>query len=292
MKTRNWTFISGFILKIIALVTMTIDHVGVILEMNVGENFWFATTCRYIGRLALPLFCFMIVEGVLHTKKFGNYMLRLGIMATSISVAILVIEYGFEGMSMRNDGNIFIDLLLGALCVYLLRKKEWYFKALSLVPFTISVLSFIVTCLEFHDGILIHWYPFFLRCQYHVYSVGMMVLFYVAHVLKDIFLNKYSDNSGIPVESLKDTYVERYALNIFSFGASTIATVGYLVIGLIMDNSYVFWQMNIQTFALVSGAFILLYSGKRGYNAKWFQYGSYLYYPIHLLVIYGIGMLL
>ena len=271
---------------------MTIDHIGVVLEMNVGENFWLATTFRYIGRLALPLFCFMIVEGVIHTKKFGNYMLRLGIMATAISIAIVVIEYGFEGMSMRNDGNIFIDLLLGALCVYLLRRKEWYFKALSIIPFAISVLSFIVTCVEFHDKSFIHWYPFFLRCQYHLYSVGMMVLFYVAHIFKNLFLQKYSDNSGIPVESLKDTYVERYALNIFSFGASTTATLGYFVLSLLMDSSYVFWMAGLQTFALVSGAFILLYSGKRGYNAKWFQYGSYLYYPIHILVIYGIGALL
>ena len=292
MKNRNWTCLSNFVLKIIAIVTMTIDHIGVILAENVGGNFWLSLTCRYIGRLALPIFCFLLVEGVLHTKKFGNYMLRLGIMATSISIAIIVVEYGFEGMSMRNDGNIFIDLLLGALFVYLLRRKEWYYKLLSIVPVIIATLSFIVTCLENSEPLFIHWYPFFLRCQYHIYSMAMIALFYVAHIFKNLFLKKYSDNSGIPVESLQDTYVERYALNIFSFGAIVIATMGLYILSIVLEAKYVFWMPEVQNFALISGAFILLYNGKRGYNAKWFQYGCYLYYPIHLLIIFGIGSLL
>ena len=292
MKNRNWTCLSNFVLKIIAIVTMTIDHIGVILAENVGGNFWLSLTCRYIGRLALPIFCFLLVEGVLHTKRFGNYMLRLGIMATSISIAIIVVEYGFEGMSMRNDGNIFIDLLLGALFVYLLRRKEWYYKLLSIVPVIIATLSFIVTCLENSEPLFIHWYPFFLRCQYHIYSMAMIVLFYVAHILKNLFLKKYSDNSGIPVESLQDTYVERYVLNIFSFGAIVIATMGLYIFSIVLEAKYVFWMPEVQNFALISGAFILLYNGKRGYNAKWFQYGCYLYYPIHLLIIFGIGSLL
>lgn len=292
MKERNFTCLSSFILKIIALVTMTFDHIGVILEMNVGANYWLALVFRYIGRLALPLFCFMLVEGVLHTKKFGNYLLRLGIMATSISIAIIVIEYGFEGMSMRNDGNIFIDLLLGAITVYCLKHDKWYMKLLVIIPLGISIASFIVTCLEFHEPVLIHWYPFFLRLQYHFYSILLIILFYFAHLFTKSFLGMYSNNSGIPVESLEGTYVERYALNIFSFGALVVATMVYFLIGLNLDKNYVFYDYGVQTFAIVSGAFILLYNGKRGYNAKWFQYGCYLYYPIHLLAIYGIGMLL
>lgn len=285
---------SSFILKIIALATMTIDHIGVVLEMNVGYNYWLAITCRAIGRLALPLFCFMIVEGVLHTKSFGKYMLRLGIMGTLVMGAIIGIEYlpMFDGMSMRSDGNIFIDLILGALCVYLINKKEWYYKLLAVLPFSIAVTSFIVTCLEYGNNMLIHWYPFFFRCQYHIYSVGMIILFYAAYQLKDLYLNKYSTDSGIPVESLKDTSVERTALNLFSFGAILFATLGYFLLSLIINNYYVYWDAPLQNLAIVSGAFVLLYNGKRGYNAKWFQYGSYLYYPIHLLIIFGIGTLL
>ena len=123
---KKWTFLSGFWLKIIAFIFMTIDHVGWALAEFVGDNFFLVEPFRYIGRLALPLFCFLIVEGVMHTKHFGKYALRLGIMATLISIGLVVVEYIplFQGYSLWTLGNIFIDLLLGALTVYLLKRKE------------------------------------------------------------------------------------------------------------------------------------------------------------------------
>ena len=42
---------------------------------------------------------------------------------------------------------------------------------------------------------------------------------------------------------------------------------------------------DLQLFAILAGVFILLYSGLRGYNKKWFQYGSYIYYLLHMLII-------
>ena len=87
MKNKSFAVISSFILKIVALVTMTFDHVGYMLGDSVGYNFWLVTLFRVIGRLALPLFCFMITEGVIHTKKIGNYFLRLGIMGTLVASA-------------------------------------------------------------------------------------------------------------------------------------------------------------------------------------------------------------
>ena len=66
---RKITCLSSFILKIVALVTMTFDHVGLMLEMLYPTKLdilEMAGVFRIIGRLALPLFVFMIVEGVIH----------------------------------------------------------------------------------------------------------------------------------------------------------------------------------------------------------------------------------
>ena len=52
--------------------------------------------------------------------------------------------------------------------------------------------------------------------------------------------------------------------------------------------SVVFWAPNIQIAGMAAGLLLIFYNGKRGYNAKWFQYGSYLYYPLHILLLYGI----
>ena len=126
-NTRKFPLIlSNFWLKVIALLTMTIDHLGFLLPRFNPE---LANVFRYIGRLALPLFCFMIVEGAIHTKNFKKYALRLGVMASLISLGILFSDiipfFRDNGFSMRNEGVIFIDLLLGATAAFCLRQKKW-----------------------------------------------------------------------------------------------------------------------------------------------------------------------
>ena len=292
-EKKSFLIFSSFIIKIVALVTMTIDHVGWLLSDTIGYNFWLVTLFRLIGRIALPLFCFMIAEGMMHTKKAGNYFLRLGIMATLIAGVLIFVEYVplFEGMSLRNEGNIFVDLLLGALAIYALKQKEWYFKILAVIPVAISILAFIVMGEEASNNMLIHWFPFFLRPQYQFFSVGLIVLYYVAHLLSDIFVKQYSQNSGIPVESLKGTTIEQFSFNLFAVFMTIVMTIGFYLLTFVLPEPYVFWKVEMQNAAMIAGAFILLYNGKRGYNAKWFQYGSYLYYPLHLLLIFGIGAL-
>ena len=293
-QKRSALIFSSFIIKIVALFTMTVDHIGWLLGDMVGSNFWLTIVCRIIGRIALPLFCFMIAQGVMHTKNAGKYFLRLGIMATIIAGVLAFVEYVpiFEGLSLRNEGNIFVDLLLGALAVYCLCKKEWYFKLLAIIPLAISILAFIVIGMEASNNMLIHWFPFFLRPQYQFFSVGLIILYYVAHLLKDLFLQQYSKNSGIPVESLRGTTTEQFAYNLFAFAMTVFMTIGFYLLTFVLPAPYVFWQAEMQNAAIIAGALLLLYNGKRGYNAKWFQYGCYLYYPLHLLLIFGIGALI
>ena len=75
---RKITFLSSFFIKIFALLFMTLDHVGLFLRMQFYDNAGLMVVSevfRSFGRLALPLFAFMIVEGVLHTKSIGKYLL-------------------------------------------------------------------------------------------------------------------------------------------------------------------------------------------------------------------------
>ena len=300
-ENRTWTCLSGFILKLIAFATMTIDHVGAMLQMNdLSPNL--AIAFRVIGRLALPLFCFLIAEGFYHSKKPGNYMLRLGIMATVIALAHVLFAFlplieglslsQYFGISIRDYGNIFMDLLLGGLGVFLLKQKKWYLQVLAVIPFLIGFGAFICYSLENSGEMIIHWFPFFIRPQYHFYSIGMIMLFYVGHIFKNMYLKIYSSNSGIPVESLRDTQIERKAYNVIAMGILAVWSLVFYLVGCMIPENWVTWDIVIQNAAIVSGAFILLYSGKRGYNAKWFQYGSYLFYPLHLVIIFGIGLLI
>ena len=293
-KRKFPLILSNFWLKVIALLTMTLDHVGFLIE---NYNYDLSLAFRYVGRLALPLFCFMIVEGAIHTKSFKKYALRLGIMASLISIGILVSDtvpfFKENGFSMRGEGVIFLDLLLGATAAYCLRQKKWYIKLLAILPLAYGIASFIATALEScgcHGQIL--WFPYFMRTQYGWYAILMCVLFYFAVPLANIFISYLSGLTGIDKENYKGSNIERNSINIISVIMLAVATLAFYGCGVLMPNKYVFWMQDVQLFAIVSGAFILLYNGQRGYNKKWFQYGSYLYYPLHMAILYLIFSLI
>ena len=62
--------LSGNFLKLLAVLCMTVDHIG-------AEIFPQLTWLRIVGRLAMPIFAFMIAEGCVHTRNKGLYLLRL-----------------------------------------------------------------------------------------------------------------------------------------------------------------------------------------------------------------------
>lgn len=71
---QSYRILDGTSLKIIAMISMIIDHVG--------DNFFPEQTwMRIIGRIAFPIFAFCIAEGFSHTHDRRKYLLRMGIFA-------------------------------------------------------------------------------------------------------------------------------------------------------------------------------------------------------------------
>ena len=285
--------LSSFWLKIIALLTMTIDHVGVLMLIY-GINYDLAIVFKTIGRFALPLFCFMILEGVMHTKNFKRYALRLGIMASAVSLAMILLEEipAFYSMSIRDEGIIFLDLLLGALAVYFLKQEKWYFKLLAIIPFAYGVASTIACSLEACGCRQILWMPYFMRTQYGWYGIALILGFYAATLLAKVFIKATSQKTMIPEETYAGSNFERNTLNIISVFMLVVITLLLFCINELLPYEYHYFDYSLQLYAMIAGAFILLYNGYRGYNKKWFQYGSYLYYVIHIPLLAAIFLVL
>lgn len=120
-------------LKMIAIVSMLIDHTGAVLL----PQFFFL---RMIGRLAFPIFAFLLVEGLSHTSNKMKYLIRLGVFAL-ISEIPYDLAFYHETLDF-NHQNIFWTLFLG-LCLMMIIEKVRSGSMDQLVQVIISVLAFI-----------------------------------------------------------------------------------------------------------------------------------------------------
>ena len=75
--------LSGNQLKLIALVSMTLDHLGLLL-------FWQHLAFRIVGRLAFPIFAWMIAEGCRYTRSMGRYLGMMAAVATLCQIVYFV----------------------------------------------------------------------------------------------------------------------------------------------------------------------------------------------------------
>lgn len=130
-KPQN-TFINSATIKIIAMVSMLIDHLGAFVLLpwlqagNGQANFetWNTvyTTSRAVGRLAFPLFCFLIVEGFQHTSDVKKYLKRLGIFALISEIPFdLARSHSFFDLSGQ---NVMFTLFSGLFSIWCIEKFD------------------------------------------------------------------------------------------------------------------------------------------------------------------------
>ena len=139
MPVKTGLRFDAFDLKLIAITAMAVDHIGALIF---PEALWL----RVIGRLAMPIIAFLLVEGYHHTRHLGRYMLRLLIFA--------VLTQPVYRMVFPHGLNILFDLLVGLCVIWLVERirSRWLVAVLLLA---ISIAGFYVTLDWWHLGILL-----------------------------------------------------------------------------------------------------------------------------------------
>ena len=123
---------SSLVLKITALITMIIDHYGAIFQSDI-------ITYRIIGRLAFPIYCFLLVEGYTHTSNIKKYASRLTAFAFISEVPFDLAFFGEIGFKHQ---NIFFTLFIGLAAIYFIDNKEGkYNNNRALIIFAASILA-------------------------------------------------------------------------------------------------------------------------------------------------------
>ena len=142
-------------LKMIALFCMTLDHFAVMIFdswLMLLSKDSLEYTCvntleiafRAIGRLAFPIFCYFIVEGLFYTRNIYKYCLRLLILAFISEIPFnMVLNHSF--FTTRGQ-NVFWTLLIGLVVIYtvdgVLKKFEWLKAIKYAVCLTACLLAF------------------------------------------------------------------------------------------------------------------------------------------------------
>lgn len=281
-KQRDFKVLSGFILKIMALVFMTFDHIGVFMA-NYENLQEIMPIFRILGRLSFPIIIFLLVEGVRYTRSIGKYFIRLGLLALTFLIGQLF-YYFFISKNVSNLISPAIDLLLTASIVYLLKRKDW-FSLFAIIPFAWAVLSLVVRNYEISHVGSVAWMPFFLRPDYAIYGPLLGIGFFYAGELAPLFLK---GNEG--TKDFVGTSYEQTTKNIMSVVVLVILTIGIIFID--RNAAFTYFSMPWQAWSVFAAIPIFFYSGKRGYNAKWFHYGCYVYFPMHFIIIYLIFALI
>lgn len=126
------TGFSGADLKRIAMVCMFIDHIGcALIEPSILQRSSEALTylnwlLRGIGRLAFPLYGFLLVEGCRHTRSFGKYLMRLAITGAASEIPY---DLAFAGRSVDwYSQNVVITLFIGLVALILLGRIRHFFS--------------------------------------------------------------------------------------------------------------------------------------------------------------------
>lgn len=221
------------------------------IVLMVSDHVWatymsFGNWMTYIGRIAFPIFAFQIVEGFVHTSNFKKYATRLLIFAL-ISEIPFNLFYSSRFFNPFHQ-NVMFTLLLGLLAIKVIDKmrKDKKGKTIALSIVWLILIA-IASVLGFVD--------------YGINGVLMILVFYLFRDFPFAWLLQL---------------VGMVLINIVFFEGEMIP------FELFGKN----FEIPTQSFAVLSLVPIWCYGGKKGKSNKIIQYGSYAFYPVHMLILY------
>ena len=258
--------IDGNTLKVIACITMLIDHIGAAFIYPVVTKGLYPNTmtfdqvkliydiCRTIGRTAFPIFCFLLTEGFIHTKSRPRYALSLFLFAL-ISEPFYEVAFHAEKETFNinmlevlranadtrlEQSNVYFSLLIGLLTIWAVdyfmnMAKEnltWYPRSVSLSVIAVAAGAYLA---------------YRIQCDYKAFGILLIVALY--------YLKPFEP------------------LNIVA---------GYIILSMYMREYR----------ALPAFILMLFYSKKRGRSLGYKKYLFYVFYPLHIFLIYLIRCLM
>lgn len=246
--------ISGYQLKILGISLMVLDHIH--------QMFYYAgapTFLTMLGRLVLPIFLFMSVEGYHYTHNKKRYALRLLIGFWIMNILSIIISRFFpldEVMLINNIFGTMFLAILGMFVVDSLKNKRWLKGITALL---LPLIPYIMMIAIMNVNPLLAAYTVYIFPSYFTAEGGFLII--LLAIFMYIFRGK------------------RFIQYTFILICSIIST-GFNFYDLVTSNFQ--WMM---VFSIIP---ISLYNGTRGEGSKYF---FYIFYPAHIYFLYILSYL-
>lgn len=228
---------TAYILKLIAITTMTIDHTSYLLYH--GHLSWM----NYIGRIAFPIFAFQISEGYVHTRNLKKYFSRLLLFALIAEIPYAWFSYTFfSGIRL----NIIFTLILGLLAIFI------YDKILQLGNSSFSSST--------------------KKNQNVIFSYKLLGV--MSAILLALLADKFGFDYGFyGVFLIFAFYALRNSKVVLNIGVMLLTFIYYSP--MFIASNFNITYITLFFFSLVPLIFINLYNGKKGKDFKLFFYIFY-----------------
>lgn len=230
MQTAEATtikFVNSNTLKIIAILSMFIDHLSVWL---VPRGTPLDIALHTIGRLAAPIMCYLIAEGFAHTSNVSKYMFRLFVFAVISHFPFVL----FFGLAWWQGTSVIWDLLMGLIALSICKNNR--------IPVWGQICAVAACC-------LLAW-----TADWNYIGVLWVVCF-------GLFRTRF---------------------NLQMLGFAAIGILLYIIPGLAAGGSAAVFRFGI----LLAIPLFALYNGSRGRKSNLIKWGFYIFYPLHLIVLY------
>lgn len=250
---QKFKIFNGNGIKLLAALTMLIDHIGML---------WGILPFRCIGRLAMPLFAFMIAEGCYYTKNKFRHFAGIFLLTVLCETVFIIFEPNYFHLSILTTFSISIAL------IYALD----YFKS-KLLNENARLSEKIFSGAVFAAGVFV------------TYAVTRLIKtvngkpFYIDYDFFGSLLPVFVSLFTLPKDKTPEklAFLNSPIIRLLSFSVGLVALC-------LMSAEPIEW------YAMLALIPISLYNGERG-NLK-LKYFFYIFYPAHIVMLYGLTMIL
>lgn len=278
LHTRLGKGLNSWQIKMIAVLFMTIDHLGAYgFEIPFIESCY--TELRLLGRIAMPLFLFIVTESVKHTRSKPKFLLRLYLGAIWSGLFVSVTNYLFaDSIGMFINSNIFFTYFYVALYSILIEViisgiREKHGKGIM-----IGLAGIAATCIPHILLVLLD------QVNVMDYGASLKTAFLFQDVVQSFIASPIHVEYTIVFVLLG--VVMYFGKNKYQKAAVLVAFSVFCYLGgkipAIYTSNFGFVVGYPQYYMILAVPFILLYNGEKGRSDKYF---FYLYYPIHRYLI-------